>query len=139
MSTVAESSTVELQGLLYETLASDSQIMDLANDIYDHVPENPFGDKTAYISFGASDTSEDDSECISGVLTTIQIDIWSRQRGRVECRRLTDMVRRKLHRAQLSFGQHALAELWVEISRVIPDPGGDQHGVVQVTATIEER
>ena len=60
------SSSSELQQLIFETLTGNGAIMALANGVYDRVPTNPFGEKTAYISFGSEDANEDDAEGIDG-------------------------------------------------------------------------
>lgn len=131
-------SAEELQRLLYATLKADGGVMAIANNVYDHVPADPFGVKTAYISFGPIDSVEDDAECIAGVETTQQIDVWSKAPGALECKKLTDLVRKALHRQSLTLSEHALVDTWVELTRVFPDPGGDHHGVVQVRCIIEE-
>jgi len=120
--------------------------MAIAHKVYDHVPSKPFGPvlpdgstaKTAYISFGPVDSVEDDAECITGVETTQQIDVWSKAPGSLECKTLTDLVRAALHRQSLTLSEHALVDTWVELTRVFPDPGGDHHGVVQVRCIVEE-
>ncbi|MAZ17885.1 MAG: hypothetical protein CL535_16340 [Ahrensia sp.] len=133
------SSTAEVQKLLYDTLKGDGAIMAIANGVYDRVPDNPFGQKTAYISFGSIDTAEDDADCITGVEITAQIDVWSKKPGKVECRTLTDLVRRKLHRASLELTENALVGTWVVLTRVFSDPDPlTSHGVVQVTCMVEE-
>lgn len=133
------SSSAELQKLVFDTLKANAAIMALAHDVYDRVPANPFGPKTAYISFGPEDSTEDDAEGITGREVTLQVDIWSRAPGFVECKRLTDLVRRALHRTSLELTDNALADTWVTLTRVFRDADGvTSHGVVQVTATIEE-
>lgn len=133
------SSANELQQLIRDTLTADAAIMAIANDVYDRVPPEPFGDKTAYVSFGASDGTEDDADEIDGIEVTRQIDIWSRAVGSVECQSLTDLVRRALHRSGLALSQNALCDMWVTLWRVSADPDGlTTHGVVQITAMIEE-
>jgi hypothetical protein len=134
----------ELQQALLVRLVSDPAIMAIAADVYDRVPDDPFitdaGEtRTAYISFGAQDAPEDDAECISGISVTTQIDIWSVAYGRVECRRLTDLVRRRLHKAPLVLMRAAVGEVRVVLTRIIDDSDPQTtHGVVQVTAFVEE-
>lgn len=131
-------SSEEFQRLVYSTLTADSAIMALAYRVYDHVPESPYGTKTAYISFGPYDVNQDDAECIDGIEATLQIDVWSKAPGTVECKTLTDLVRKALHHKSLSLSEHALVDTRVELWRVIPNSGGEHHGVVHVTALIEE-
>lgn len=129
----------ELQRLYYTTLTGTPAIMALANGVYDKIPTAPFGTKTAYISFGPTDSSEDDADCISGQTVTMQIDVWSRAVGSLEAKTLTDLVRRALHRKSLELSDNALADTNVEATRVFRDPDGiTTHGVVTVTALIEE-
>lgn len=113
--------------------------MALANAVYDHVPNEPFGSKTAYISFGPTDSVEDDAECITGLETTIQMDVWSKAVGAVECKRLTDLVRKALHRKTLVLTDNAIVDVWVTLTRTFPDASpGIMHGVIQATFSVEE-
>lgn len=132
-------STEELQRLLRNALEGNTPIMDLAFKVYDHVPDKPFGSKRSYISFGPIDTTDDDADCIDAVVTTVQVDVWSVKEGAIECRRLTDLVRRALHHKSLALDEHALVDTQVPLTRVIPDPGGYHHGIVSVECMIEER
>lgn len=129
----------ELQRLVYSTLVGTPAIMAAANGVYDDVPSKPYGQKHAYISFGPYDAVQDDAECVAGIEATLQVDIWSKAPGVLECKSLTDLVRHALHHKSLALGEHALVDTRVELWRVIPDPGGEHHGVVQVTCLIEER
>ena len=131
--------SAELQGLFYSTLTGDAAIMAIAHKVYDRVRTNPFGTKTAYITLGATDGTDDTAECIDGQEINTTIHCWSRSVGKVECKRLVDLVRRKLHRANLSLTANALVFLEVESTRVFDDPDGiTTHGVVQVRAAVEE-
>lgn len=133
------SSSAELQKLYVDTLKDVGALTAIAHDVYDRVPADPYGSKTAYISIGADDSTEDDAEGISGVEVTTQIDVWSKAPGKIECKQLTDLVRRLLHRRSLKLSENALCDTWVTLTRVFPDPDGlTTHGVVQVTAMIEE-
>lgn len=129
----------ELQRLLVATLKGDAPIMAIANNVYDQIPTSPFGSKAAYISLGPVDSVEDDADCITGVSVTAQLDIWSRAVGSLECKNLTDLVRKKLHRASLALSDNALVDIRVTLTRVFRDPDGiTTHGVIQVTAMVEE-
>lgn len=132
-------SAEEFQRLIYATLSGNAAIMALAGGVYDNVPEKPYKAKTAYISFGPYDANQDDSECVDGIEATLQVDIWSKTEGTIEVKTLTDLVRRALNHKSLELDEHSLVDTRVEIWRVIPAPGGEHHGVVQVTAFIEER
>lgn len=131
-------SSEELQRLIFSTLTGNAAVMAIARRVYEDVPPDPFGSKSAYISFGPMDTAEDDADCIDGVVTTLQIDIWSKAPGQLECKTLTDLVRRALHHKSLAMNEHALVDTHVPLTRVFLDPSKHHHGVVQVECTIEE-
>ena len=134
------SSSAEVQKLVRDTLIAKAEIMAIANNVYDNVPPDPFGAKNAYISFGPEDTVEDDSECITGIELTLQIDVWSRATGSAECKRLTDLVRKALHRKPLTLTDNALVDASVVLTRIMRDPDGTtSHGVIQTTFRVEER
>lgn len=133
------SSSAEVHKLLYDTMKADTAIMTLANGVYDSIPAAPWGIVNGYISIGNSDGSLDDADCIGGVEITFQIDCWSRQKGLVVCRRMVDAVRKALDRQDLELTDNALCELRVGFYQTFLDPDGiTAHGVVQVTAYVEE-
>lgn len=131
--------SAELQKAVRDALKADSALMALVNDVYDRVPADPFAAKTAYVSFGAEDSRDDDAEEISAREITLQIDVWSRAPGFVECKRITDLVRKHLHHGTLTLTDNAVCDTIVELTRVFRDADGlTSHGVVQVTALAEE-
>lgn len=134
-------STLEVRDAIVDALKNVPAIMAIAAGIYDRPPPEPFGKtgKTAYVSLGAADTVEDDADCIAGLETTIQVDIWSRAPGRREGTELTDLVRRALHRQPLTIAGNAICDAWVVLTRILDDPDGKTtHGVVQATFRVEE-
>lgn len=94
-----------------------------------------------YISLGASDVVPADADCITARAETVQLDIWHRDQGRNwPCKQTVDAVRTALHGYAGDLATHALVEMRVVLTRVMDDPDGVTcHGVVQVTALIEER
>jgi hypothetical protein len=129
----------ELQKLLYDTLRGSAAIMAIAGGAYDRVPTDPYKAKTAYISFGPSDVSEDGADCIDSGLHTFQIDVWSKAVGQVEAKQLVDLIYKALHLQDLKMTDNALAEIRVDFRRVFMDSDGlTSHGVVSVSASIEE-
>lgn len=131
----------ELQKLVYDLLVGTPAVLAQADDVYDMVPPDPFsGVNQGYISFGATDVVVDDAECIVGGEYTLQIDCWSRQHTSVHCKRMVDAVYRTLHHpASASLSANALVDMEVTLRQVMRDPDGlTTHGLLQVTATIEE-
>lgn len=134
-------STMEVRDAIVDALKAVPAIMAIVAGIYDRPPKVPFGaaGRTAYVSLGATDTAEDDADCISGLETTVQVDTWSRAPGRREGTELTDLVRRALHRQPITIAGSAICDAWVVLTRILDDPDGlTTHGVIQVTLRVEE-
>lgn len=62
--------------------------------VYDNVTPTA---KCPYISIGPSDVVGFDAECITGGDVTMQVDVWSRLPGFLECKQLAGLVRNALH------------------------------------------
>lgn len=132
------SASNELQALMYQRLIGNAAVTAIVgNRVYD----NPIGkDVFPYISFGPSDVVEDDADCISGRIETVQIDCWSRYQGGFrEVKGLADAVKNALHRYAGTMETNTLVEMTVRGIRVFRDPDGlTSHGVVTVQAIVEE-
>lgn len=130
--------SVQLQQMIYDRLRAHGGVDALvAGRIYDRVPETA---EFPYVSFGPSDTIEDDSQCITGEIETLQIDCWSRHSGGFrDCKRLTGAVKGALHLYDGQLSEDALVALRVTNLRHFRDPDGQtSHGVVTVQAIMEE-
>lgn len=93
-----------------------------------------------YISFGPSDVTPEDADCLDGRVETQQIDVWSdAPDGKAEAKRICDAVRKALHGYSGAMSQGALVEASVTLVRVIADPQeGITHGILTVECLIEE-
>lgn len=132
------SASVSLQDVVLSRLLADPVVSGIVSDrIYDGVPA---GAELPYISFGATDYTPDDADCIEGRQETIQLDCWSRDHGRKwPCKQLVDAVKKSLHDAEADMSEGALVLMRVTMVRVLDDPDGlTAHGIVQVMAIIEE-
>ncbi|RHZ96464.1 DUF3168 domain-containing protein [Cereibacter sphaeroides] len=133
------SPSLDLQAAVYQRLTSDQSVNSMVGGrVFDNVHENP---TFPYISFGPSYYSPSDSEGIAARDETLQVDIWTNEQGKKRpCRVLTDAVKKSLHGYAVEFaGENALVEMEVTLVRVMDDPSESiVHGVVQVTAMIEE-
>ena len=125
--------------MVYDRLTGNGDVMALVNGVYDRAPQNPWGLTEAYISFGAEDTVADDAECIDGEELTIQLDIWSRKPGRVECKKIMHAVKSALHeRDDLELSTNALSQCRLVLTRLFLDRDGlTTHGVMQFTFHVE--
>lgn len=132
----------ELRKLIRDTLLADASVTALVNGVWDRAPDEAerfAAPKLAYIRFGPSDGVDAGAECIDGEEITIQLDCWSRSVGAIGCSRIVDAVRKALHDKDLQLSANALVEMQVTLWRIMDDPDGlTTHGVVQVTALVEE-
>jgi hypothetical protein len=130
--------SAELQKLVFDRLVANTAVHAICADrIYDRVPESR---SFPYVSFGPSDQIEDDADCITGLVETMQIDCWSRyQGGMKEVKDLADTVRGALHLYAGEFATNALVELRVLSVRYFRDPDGlTSQAVLSIQAIMEE-
>ncbi len=130
--------STEFQKMVFDRLVADPAVHAFVADrVYDGPPVNAV---LPYVSFGPSDYSPDDAQCIVAREETLQIDIWANDGRKVwKCREITDAVKKSLHEFAGAMTVHALVSMRVTFVRVFLDPDGiTAHGVVVVTAMIEE-
>ena len=133
------SSGKDLWVAVRQELITDIAVMALVNDVFDKVPDSPWGEKEAYISRGPFYGIADDADCVDGQEITVQIDIWSRRPDRWSMDDMVDAVRAALHEKDLDLSASALVGLRVSLWRIMDDPDPlTVHGVVQLTALVEE-
>ncbi|QFT00488.1 hypothetical protein FIV06_23875 [Labrenzia sp. THAF191b] len=133
------SAEAELQKLLVDTIKGNAGVMAIAGGCYDRPPKDPFKGKSAYVTLGSFEQLEDDSDCISGFEFTQTLNVWSKAVGGVECKNLASLLRRLLHRADLSLTTDALVQLTVE--RVVTGKARDgitHQSVMTLSGQIEE-
>lgn len=102
----------------------------------------PLEEDAAQITFGPSDYTTEDIDCIDLRVETIQLDCWVRDSSKAlhPARALADKVKAVLHGADLALDTHALASLRVVSVRAFMDADGlTGHGIVTAEAEIEER
>lgn len=133
------SASAELQKAIYDALVADAGVTALVSGRIHDMP--PPGVRFPFVSFGPSDTVDEDADCIDARMEVVQLDIWSRAKdGRVEAKRIVDAVKTALHRTAPVMAVNALVGLRVVLTRILDDPDGiTVHGVVQVEAHVEER
>lgn len=131
------SASSELQVAIYNALLGDAEVASFVGGrVYDGVPSNS---KFPYISFGPSDTLNDHLDGIDASTETIQLDVWSREHGRLRpCKDLCDAVRGALDLAELELVVNAAIVVRVQGVRVFIDADGiTAHGVITVEADLE--
>lgn len=132
---------LELQGLIVTTLENDATVSALVEGrVYDRVENSNADVQFPYVNFAASVETSNDADCIYGSDIFVQIDVWSREPGFPECKKIAAAVRDALHDRDLQLNENALAQLRCERIRVFRDADGlTSHGVVELMALVERR
>lgn len=137
---------LELQGAFVAALRGSTEVMALVHGVYDGMGFGktrkaqgaPWGSAGGYISFGPESSVPDDLDCLELEEITLQLDVWSKQPGRVHCKRICAAVRRALKGVVLDLPTHGHVRTSLVLERVLPDPqAGVTHGVMQFSAEIE--
>lgn len=131
----------ELQRFLYDQLRTVPEVVTLAEGrVYDRVPSTK-GQVTAqfpYVSFGPVNVVDDSADCVDGETHTIQLDVWSRAVGQVECKNIVDGIRKALNRSQPELAESAVVAVNIPICQIVRDPDGlTTHGIIQVEIMVE--
>lgn len=126
-----------LQAFLVQTLLSDAAVNAIVDDrVWDDVPDDP---QHPFVSVGPHYHHRDDADCIRAREHTFQLDCWTSQQGRRDqVNDLTDAIEAALDGSTGDLGPHALSLCEVVLVRVLDEPDGGKHGVVQVRALVEE-
>lgn len=121
-----------VQRAIYATLKASSALSNAFAGpprVYDDVPKNP---AFPYITIGDDQITDDgsDGECVDAQEIFSTIHVWSRELGKIECKRINDAVRMALT-ADFAVEGFALTLAQFRDSRVLQDPDGiTKHGIV---------
>lgn len=126
-----------LQKLIFDRLSSFAAVTAIVGTRIADAPPSTLAQPS--ITFGPSDVVPEDFTCFSGRVETIQIDCWSEaQDGKREVKALTDAVYKALHLYNAEPSSGALVQMRVGVMRVLDDPAGGFHGIVQVECEMED-
>lgn len=130
---------VELQGAIVAAVKADAELMALLGGIYDSVPEAPYGATTAYVSFGPSTLNLGQFEGLRAEEHVVQLDVWSKAVGRIECKDICHRLKRLLSGAELPLSENGFVRGTLVLGRILPDPAdGVSHGVLQFNFDLED-
>lgn len=128
----------ELQAAIFDALVADAGVGALVGDrIYDGAPSDR---QYPCVTFGPTSSFNDDLTCVDARTETVQLDVWSRDQGRMgPCKDICDAIKAALHLAGLSLIEHALIRIRADSIRVLRDSDGvTAHGIVMIEADLEE-
>ena len=129
---------LELQGAIVTALKADPVLQTLIGQrVYDQPPDNP---QFPYVTYGPTDSIEDDADCIQTQDIFVQLDAWSRAVGYPEVKKIADAVRDALNDRDLPIQVNALVVLQHRQTRTLRDPDGlTSHAAISLEAFIERR
>lgn len=127
--------TLALQQAIISAVREDATLIELIGKrIYDAPPATV---AKPYITIGPADVIAADADCIDGDEITQQIDVWSIEPGKAECKTICGALRTLLRRLQCNQGGLRF-EIEHQSTRVLNDADGlTTHGVVTVRAIID--
>lgn len=97
--------------------------------VYDDVPaeaqrETETGAAWPYISLGSGQMVPVDEECFDRSSTSIDVNVWSRDIGFPQAKRIAGAIRAALHEQELVIAGHVLDRMRVENINYSRDPDG---------------
>lgn len=105
----------------------------LGGRVYDKATETvPY----PYATMGPSSWFGDDADCIEGRAYSLQIDVWHSESSKGECEDLVDEISAAL-KGWVDDSVVAMHPIEIRLVRVLDDPSGDVHGVVQIEIEVE--
>jgi hypothetical protein len=131
------SPSLELQGAIVARLKAWAGLSATINGrVYDAVPGNA---AFPYITVGEGDETSDDADCIDGFEISLDIDVWSRETGYVQAKRISDEVRKAIKSADLALPTNALVDFRHRQTRFLRDPDGlTSHAVMTFEGFAEQ-
>jgi hypothetical protein len=127
----------ELQDAVYAALTGDDDHMALVTGVYDHVPDAA-DDSFPFESFAALSETWADGFTDGFRSITLQIDVWSRYKGRTEAQAIQASQIALLNRQALTLATLHCVYIRLDYSEVLEDPDGQTwHGVTRYMALVE--
>lgn len=128
------SASLALQGAIVTRL-KDAAAGLIGTRVYDRIPADA---AFPFVEVAGGQELALDAECIFGLQVMLDIHVWSRAVGAVECRQIAGLVRTALHDASLTITGWKLVDLKHRDTRFLSDPDGiTTHAVVTVRALVD--
>ena len=108
------------------------QVPALVGRVYDRAAEDT---AYPYVTLGPSYWVDDSAECIQARSQTVQVDVWHSGAAKGALEDLVDDVSAALNGWDVD--ELTMHPLQVMLARIMDDPSGALHGVVQIEAMVE--
>ena len=110
-----------------------AQVPALGGRVYDRATETA---SHPYVTIGPSYWNDASVQCVKARLQTLQIDVWHSQSNKGALEDIADDIAAALD-GFADTARLTMPPLRVSLVRIMDDPSGDQHGVIQVEAKLE--
>ncbi|MEO3998562.1 DUF3168 domain-containing protein [Mesorhizobium sp. CAU 1732] len=131
------SAAIELQKAIYGRLSSDAALNAAlgGEHVYDHAPAHV---AFPYVTFGRTSIHDWSTGTEDGNEHVFTIHVWSKAQGKSETLELMDMVRARLHDAELTLSEHKLVNLREEFAEArFNEDIAVFHGIARFRAVTE--
>lgn len=119
---------------IYSTLNDDATLSGLISGVYDDVPE---GTAYPYVVLGDDTAINFGSKTKDGNEHTLNIDIWSRYRGKKESVQIMERIYTLLHNVDISLSGASLINIRQEFNTILVDADGiTRHGIMRFRAVV---
>jgi hypothetical protein len=131
------SPSYELQVALVTRLKAYAPLTAFIGDrVYDVVPPKAV---FPYVTLGEVDETSDDADCIVAFDISLDIDVWTREPGFQQAKKIGDLVRIAVRSADIELPQNALVDFRHRQTRTFRDEDGlTSHSVLTFEGTIEQ-
>ena len=129
------------QKAVYEALVANADIIANSIPVYDAVPqpETVENSQYPYITIGEDNHNSIDTDTENMNQVSITVNVWSRQLGRAETKRIQGYIYDTLHRARLEQNGFNFVNIMQDSSTSFYDADGiTRHGVQTFNLIIEE-
>jgi len=133
----------ELQTAIYTALTGNTALMAIVTGgVHDHVPQSDDGEPLKgypYLVIGDETVFASNTDDSSESEHNIQIDVWSRYRGRKEIKQIMSAVHTVLHRTELTVENATFVHTEFDDIDIFLEPDGlTRHGVMQFMVKLDE-
>ena len=128
---------LELQRCKVAALKGDAPLSAFIGDrVYDRAPQRV---QFPYVSIGSIQTLPDDAECVNAFEVFMDIQVFSRAYGSVECRGIMSAIYDVMHEVEFTMNGVSPVEVRLRSSQTFSEPDGETtRGLMTFRALIEQ-
>lgn len=130
--------SADLQSFIIARLKAAAAVTSIVGTRIDNRAVPGAGYPAPYAVVLINDGQEDDAECITGTVFSVEVHCWGKT-GETQVLLLGDAVKKALHKTSSDLATGSLVDLWFDAVFTIGDPDPNvHHRVVRFSALVEE-